>query len=243
MADELSGPYDTYLKTLTEWPNAIASSNQWFLWFDVASVPALRQNLDNQFYGLESNYGRGAGWNISDTTIDKLVDDQYHFLRYGCVFAKQVNLPSDSFDASNSGLEYSGWLPPATSSNRQKYNKLKITFVESHASFVDLVIRPWLVLSSYFGLVSRPDDSPKNVKCSFCDVIFLARTTSSSRSAEKHPVGRKVYRFRNIVPISIDGEQYSYLSDDLKTTSVEFVYDQYYIREAQTPSYVDYIRT
>lgn len=239
MADELSGPYDSYLRTLTEWPNAVASSNQWFLWFDVANVPALQENLNNQLYNFEANYGRGSGWSIDDETVDKLTDGEYHFRqRIGCVFAKQVNLPSDGFDASNNGLDYGGWLPPATSSNRQKYNKLKVTFMENNASFVDFVIKPWMILSSQYGLVSRPDNSPKNVKCSFCDVIFLARTQSKAPQ-----VGRKTYRFKNIVPVSIDGEQYSYLSDDLKTTSVEFVYDQYYVRDTHTPFYLDYVRS
>jgi hypothetical protein len=49
------------------------------------------------------------------------------------------------------------------------------------------------------------------------------------------PAVRKIYRFTNLVPVSIQGEQYSYMTDDMKYTSVDFVYDQYYIQDANTP--------
>jgi hypothetical protein len=92
-----------------------------------------------------------------------------------------------------------------------------------------------MVLASYNGLMSRREDSYRNVKCSWCDINFLAKTRSGNDQ-----IIRKTYRFNNLVPVSIDGEQYSYMSDDMKYTSVEFVYDQYYIRDTQTPAYLDY---
>jgi hypothetical protein len=237
MADELSSPYENYLRTLSEWPTALGSSNQWFLWFDIASVNALKNKLSETLYKFEGNFGLGEGWYVNDETISKLTDYEYHFKKnVGCVFAKQVNLPTESFEAGNDGLSYGGWLPPATSNTRTKYNKLSVTFLETNASFVDFVIKPWLVLASYYGMMSRRQDSEKNIKCTFCDVHFLARTGS------KNPQdSRKSYRFQNIVPISINGEQYSYLSDDMKTTSVDFVYDQYYVRD--THSYANLERT
>jgi hypothetical protein len=230
MADELSGPYDYYLKTLSDWPTALGSSNQWFLWFDIANVNSLVNELNTKLRTLEGNFGT-SGWGIEDDTVLKLIDGQYHFKdRIGCVFAKQVNLPSDGFDAGNEGLSYGGWMPPATANTRTKYQKLRVTFLETNASFVDFVIKPWLVLCSYYGLLSRRNNSNKNVRCGYCDVNFLGRT----RATQKQDY-RKTYRFHNIVPVSIDSEQYSYMSDDMKTVSVDFVYDQYYIRDKDTP--------
>jgi len=149
MADELSSPYENYLRTLSEWPTALGSSNQWFLWFDIASVNALKNKLSETLYKFEGNFGLGEGWYVNDETISKLTDYEYHFKKnVGCVFAKQVNLPTESFEAGNDGLSYGGWLPPATSNTRTKYNKLSVTFLETNASFVDFVIKPWLVLAS-----------------------------------------------------------------------------------------------
>lgn len=230
MSSILPRPYESYLNTLSEWPTALGSSNQWFLWFDIKNVVALTDNLNELLYKAEGNFGRESGWSINENSVLKLIDGEYHFNdKIGCVFAKQVNLPSDGFEAGNEGLTYAGYMPPATSNTRQKYNKLRVTFLETNASFVDFVLKPWMILCSYYGLMSRRYDSKKNIRCSYCDVNFLART-----KPQQEQDYRKIYRFQNIVPISIEGEQYSYLSDDMKTVSVEFIYDQYYIRDADT---------
>jgi hypothetical protein len=243
MADELSdsnesGPYDSYLKTLASWPTSVASSSHWFLQFDIAGIPALFDSVTERLNNFEGNFGKHSGWDITDDTILKLTDWELNLKnRIGCVLARQVNLPSDSFDAGNTGVDFAGWGAPATANTRSKYNKLKITFLETNASFVDFVIKPWLVLASYNGLMSRQYDSYRNVKCAWCDVNLLAKIGAGKRQAL-----RKTYRFNNIVPVSIDGEQYSYMSDDMKYTSVDFVYDQYYIRDTHTPLYLNNTR-
>lgn len=227
-----SGPYETYAQLLSEWPTAIASASQWFMWFDLSQIRLLSTNLQQKLQNKESLLGP-AGWQLSDNTVKTLTDWKLQLNAnqlMGCVFAKQVNLPGDGFEAGNNGLEYGGYTAPATSNARTKYSKLNITFVENNASFVDFVIKPWLILSSYYGLVSRPFDSVKNVKCPWCDICFLTRVDPFSP-----PAIRKVYRFTNLVPVAIQGDQYSYMSDDMKYTSVDFVYDQYYIQEAETP--------
>lgn len=227
-----SGPYETYAQLLSEWPTAIASASQWFMWFDLSQIRLLSSNLEQKLQQKESVLGP-AGWQLSDGTVKTLTNWRLQLNAnqlMGCIFAKQVNLPGDGFEAGNNGLEYGGYTAPATSNTRSKYSKLNITFVESNASFVDLVIKPWLILSSYYGLVSRPIDSIKNVKCPWCDICFLSRVDPFTA-----PAVRKVYRFTNLVPVAIQGEQYSYMSDDMKYTSVDFVYDQYYIQEAETP--------
>lgn len=228
-----SGPYETYAQLLSEWPTSLASASQWLIWFDLSQIPLLKNNVQKALQQKESVLGP-AGWQISKKTVDTLTDSRLMLNAnqvMGCVFAKQVNLPQDSFEAGNNGLDYSGYTAPATSGSRGKYPKLNITFMESNASFVDFVIKPWMVLSSYYGLVARLPDSQKNVKCTWCDVCLLART-----GVGNPPVIRKVYRFTNLVPINIQGEQYSYMSDDMKYSAVDFVYDQYYVRDADTPS-------
>jgi hypothetical protein len=237
MASEDPYPYENYFKSLAAWPTALASASQWWLIFDIDSVPALQGDVTKRLNAIESNFGQ-AGWHVKQDTVTKLVDWEYNNqYGVGCVFARQVNLPSDGIDAGNTGLEYGGFLPPATSNTRTKYSKLRITFLETNASFVDLVIRPWMVLSSYYGLISRDFDSVKNVKCSYCDVNLMARVGSGNKQEI-----RKTYRFNNIVPVGIDGEQYSYMADDMKYTSVDFVYDQYYVRDQSTPNLLNLTR-
>jgi hypothetical protein len=228
----MARPYENYLKSLASWPSALASASQWWMMFDIDSVPALQQDLTKRLNAFENNFGANGGWHVDGQSVSKLTDGEYNYQDgIGCVFARQVNLPTDGIEAGNTGLDYGGFLPPATSNTRNKYSKLRVTFLETNASFVDLVIRPWLILTSYYGLISRESDSPKNVKCSWCDVYLMARVGSGLKQEI-----RKIYRFNNIAPVSIDGEQYSYMADDMKYTSVDFVYDQYYVRDAETPN-------
>ena len=231
METPTKGPYESYSALLSKWPTAIASASQWLIWFPIDTINALTQNLQQTLSDKESLIGAG-GWQINKETVNTLIDWKVQMNAnqiMGCVFAKQVNLPGDGFDAGNNGLEYAGYTAPATSNIRSKYSKLNITFVETNASFVDFVIKPWLILSSYYGMVARSPESPKNVKCSWCDVCMLARSGVGSP-----PSIRKIYRFTNLVPVNIQGEQYSYMTDDMKYSQVDFVYDQYYIRDADT---------
>jgi hypothetical protein len=151
----------------------------------------------------------------------------------GCVFARQVNLPSENIEAGNLGLEYGGFLPPATADRRQKYEPLKVTMLETNASFLDFIIRPWIIMVGYNGLIARSNDSPKRVKCDI-DVVFYSRTGYGS------PMGiRKVYRFTNAAPIAINGEQYSYMEEGMRYTDVSFVYDKYAVLDGNSRSFIN----
>lgn len=232
----MARPYESYLQSLGKWPSALGSASQWYLEFDITSVEPLFKDLTILLNQYEGNFGSSGGWQVDTETVIKLTDWEYHTeAGIGCVFARQVNLPNDGLEAGNTGLDYGGFLPPATTNTRNKYSKLRITFLETNASFVDLVIRPWMVLTSYYGLIARDfDRSDKNVKCSYLDVNLMARTGAGNPLAI-----RKKYRFSGIAPVAIDGEQYSYMADDMKYTSVDFVYDQYYVRDANTPSLLE----
>jgi hypothetical protein len=63
---------------------------------------------------------------------------------------------------------------------------------------------------------------------------MLAKTGAGNR-----PGIRKIYRFQNIAPVSIDGETYSYMQDGLKYSDVSFVYDSYFVLDADTPDLIN----
>jgi hypothetical protein len=225
-------PYSYYLDLLGSWPTGIALASQWFLYFDFNSIGALSNNFQTVLRTQESQ----AGWEYDVNSTKYLLDGSLQWQTNnltGCVFTRQVNLPNETINASNEGLKYGGFLPPATSSNREKYQSLGVTFLETNASFLDLIIRPWIISVGYYGLVARGPQSPKNVKCNFADVVMLAKTGSYS------PMGiRKIYRFYNIAPISIQGETYSYAEEGLKYSEVKFVYDRYAISDGNTGTFI-----
>jgi hypothetical protein len=226
-----NSPYSYYLSLLGKWSTNVALASQWFIYFDFSSVNALNSNITGELRDRESNFRRD-GWSISNTSIGHLLDGGLQYADQnltGCVFARQVNLPSEKIDAGNNGLDYGGFQAPATASNRQKYQSLTVTFLETNASFLDLIIRPWVVSVGYNGLVARASDSPRAVKCRFADVIMLAKS-----GAKRPMLIRKLYRFYNLAPISIDGEEYSYAQDGLKYSNVTFAYDGYFVQDVDS---------
>jgi len=224
-------PYDYYLDLLGRWPTSLALASQWMLMINFDSVTDLFANIQTAIRRREQTI-----WSYDRTVTAYLLDGGLQARTNnmtGCVFARQVNLPSENIEAGNLGLEYGGFLPPATADRRQKYEPLKVTMLETNASFLDFIIRPWIIMVGYNGLIARSNDSPKRVKCDI-DVVFYSRTGYGS------PMGiRKVYRFTNAAPIAINGEQYSYMEEGMRYTDVSFVYDKYAVLDGNSRSFIN----
>jgi len=230
---EETSPYSYYLGLLGKWPTGIALPSQWFIYFDFSSVNALMSNLQGVLNSNETD----SNWGYDGTVTSTLLDGKLQYTTnslMGCAFARQVKLPSEEIHAGNEGLEYAGFLPPATSSNRTKYNKLSVTMVETNASFIDLILRPWTIAVGYNGLVARNKKSPRYVKCNKVDVVMLAKTGAYSSMGI-----RKIYSFYNVAPVTVPSEEYSYMEDGLRVSDVEFVYDYYSIDDGQTAQLIN----
>lgn len=226
-----TSPYNFYLDILTKWPSTIALASQWFAYFDLASVNALQGDLANAVRSYDAG-GDNSSWEISQTTIKQLQRGEFQTATenlVGCVFIRQVQTPAEIITASNQGLSYGGYQAPATVSARNPYPKFTAVFTETNASFIDLVLRPWSILVGYNGLIARTTNSPKNVKCRYADVVSLAKTGANSPMAI-----RKIFRFYNIAPISVQGITNSYASEGLMYTNVDFVYDRYAVFDAES---------
>ena len=226
-----SSPYSYYLDLLGKWPTNIALVSQWLVYFSFGPVSrngGLMSNIQRNLNSIE----REAEWAYNPNVTSYLLDGSLQAATdnmMGCVFARQVDLPSENISAGNEGLSYGGYLPPATSSHRSKYEPLGITMLETNASFLDLVLRPWAISVGYYGLVARPKNSPKYVKADFADVVMFSKTGANIPMAP-----RKIYRFYNIAPINIPSETYSYAEESLRYSNVKFVYDRYSVLDGDT---------
>jgi hypothetical protein len=226
-------PYAYYLDLLGKWPTGIALASQWFLYFDFSSVNSLMSNLQ----GVLNDREYDSHWGYDPNATRYLLDGSLQYSTnnlFGCAFAREVKLPREEIVAGNEGLEYGGFQAPATSNNRTKYGRLSITMMETNASFIDLILRPWTIAVGYNGLVARQPNSPKYVKCNFVDVVMMAKTGVGS------PMGiRKMYRFYNVAPVSIPQESYSYMEEGLRVSDVEFVYDNYAVFDGGTGEFIN----
>jgi hypothetical protein len=223
--------YDYYLSLLGTWPTNLAMASQWFLQFTgITDINVLSSNFSN----LLNTYENSAGWSYDPSTSYSLLSQTFQYTgNIGCAWAREVDLPGENINASHEGLDYGGYQAPATSNTRTKYKPLSITMLETNASFIDLILRPWAISVGYNGLVARDKGSEKYVKCGQLDVIMLAKTGYGSPMAP-----RKVYSFSNVAPITIPPESYSYMEDGLRTSPIEFVYDSYWVSDASTGSLI-----
>lgn len=226
------GPYDYYLGLLSQWPTSIALVSQWLVAIYFDDVNPLLANISNSLKGREQK----SEWSYNGEVINLLTDGSLQnnvSQMMGCVFSRQVTLPSETIDVANQGLEYGGFLPPATANTRGKYEPLSIQMLETNASFLDFVIRPWTIMVGYNGLVARAPGSPKNVKAAAIDVVMYGKIGAGV------PLGiRKIYRFKNCAPINIGSETYSYTEEGLRTNDVKFAYDTYGVLDGNSGDFI-----
>jgi hypothetical protein len=220
--------YEYFFQALGDWGSAIPLEGQWFVYFDLESVNALKKDVGEAIRVYDSS----PDWQLGNGIVSQLKKSLYNppiEKLIGCVFARQVILPGETINTSNDSLKYGGYLGPVTSSNRESYNKLSIVFNETNASFIDFILRPWTILVGYNGLIARGPNSPKNVKCKSVELVYLAKTGMNSPMAK-----RKIISFYNVVPVSIESSMNTYSADGLTYAKVDFAYDYYSVKEADS---------
>ena len=118
----------------------------------------------------------------------------------GCLFAQGCQIPQESMGYKRAEVNQSrGFIPGLVSEQRNQFNPLVLEFRETNISFVDLVLRPWIVLASHYGLVTYPpEDVNKNIK-THIDIYQLAL----ANAREMGHVIRKKFSFYNCVPFQI----------------------------------------
>jgi hypothetical protein len=225
-------PYAYYLDLLGKCPTAIALASQWFVLIDFRGVNSLLGNLQYVLGDRESK----SDWQYDQSVTKYLLDGSLQSSTgnlMGCAFARSVRLPGETVDAGHQGLDYGGFQAPATSNGRKSYEKLEITMIETNTSFLDLVLRPWTVMTGYNGLIARAPSSEKYVKSNFIKVYMMAKTGAYSNMAI-----RKEYTFNNVAPVRIPSEEYSYSEEGLRVSTVEFVYDNYFVSDASSSNLI-----
>lgn len=229
--------YEYFFQILGDWGSSIPLESQWFAYFDLQGVPALKGDVGNAIKFFDSS----PQWKIGSTIVEQLKKDLYNppiESLLGCVFARQVLLPGETINSSTSDLKYGGYLGPVTTSNREGYNKFSITFNETNASFVDFLMRPWTILVGYNGLIARSKGSSKNVRCPMVKIVYLGKTGARSPMTK-----RKIITFYNVAPVSIEDSASTYAADGLSYNKVDFVYDYYDVSEGDSPDFFKSIVT
>ena len=215
---------DHFLRMLSTWSGSIPNQFQFLVLIDYFP-PAVSTELLHNYepVGEGDKIGNNIDKNVSVTT--GMMNQRIA----GCVFAQGVNIPGEAV-----GYKYSkipngrGFLGGVGADVRADFQPLTIQFLETNTSFIDFVIRPWIILGSHLGLVARPGDipeegaiDPNNIKTNIT-VIQLAKTYQ-----KRSPVQRKVWRFYNCVPHQMDAQELVTNASEAKIFNTQWYYTNY----------------
>ena len=169
-------------------------------------------------------------WDI-DKAIDETLISDYQSTK-GCMFAQAVQLPGESVVANPEGLQQNGFLRTYVGGGRDPYAAMQIVFLDTNVSFVDNVIRPWVIATGHLGLIARSGD--KDYRCNI-SVYKLGVTESGFPNKNNYPYVAQKYTFYGACPVSVSGEEYNYTQTSTPVNrETTFIYHYYTIETGQT---------
>jgi len=215
---------DYFLVQMESWFTAIPMSTQWIIVID-RYPPALTSSL---IQGLERVDGSRKGWDIS---VAKTILTNYTLQKViGCLFASSCTIPPEEYTPESATVANNrGFLPGILGGSRDTNPPiLQIDFRETNTSFVDFVVKPWVILGAHYGMVARPNDvgtrkDRKNMKCN----MTLINYTRSLANISMIP--RKVYNFYNCMPYSVNAYSQQQTSEEVTNISTRWTYSNYTI--------------
>ena len=239
-----------FFKNLGTWEGSIPLQHLWVVKFYFTN--SFKTNFNSWFDKIISQ-GENLPWsqfdmgNINDIINDNSLQGENlasSDIITGCYFARSVSLPGERTDMINPSIPGAGGLFFNNVLNkRQAPANLQVSFMETNASFVDLFIRPWSILSSYTGSVGRVDNLKVDVEAIFYSknnivnynkpaannarpIVFKKPIILDSHE-EIQVVPRKRFYFKSVLPVSTNSQEYTQTGESLQIRPVDFMYDSY----------------
>lgn len=211
----------------------IPLDSQWALF--IHDFPSVIQRISEFETTTSTVGGQGNGdWNLSERQYRALTSTPVqNSVPMGCYFVDSVSVPGESFSLQAADLtNNNGFLEGSVAGKRTDMASRNFTtnFRETDLDFIEGIIRPWIIMSSYYGLFAYSNTNLR-VKIPRIQVInfskakaFPRQFTSSGRlitdadasspgvsdpSNLSRPV-RKIYNFYGCVPRSVDDKRLSY---------------------------------
>lgn len=215
--------------------------------------------LDNFLSNFETAIPRGAQWLLYFEGIENIVDVVLETLKEreptrwfidelakkigqnpiiqrdkGCLFAQAVEIPGESTIVNPEGVQMNGFLRTTVGGGRTEYSSgIRIGFLETNYSFVDTVIRPWVITTGHLGLIARTNPK-EQYRCNLFVIKLgvkegpIINKDGSLKTPGSAPIPLQKYKFFNVCPVSITGEEYNFspaTGPVIRETT--FIYDYY----------------
>jgi hypothetical protein len=214
----INSPVLNFLNLLGEWDYNVPLTTQW--------VVSITPDAGNGLFSIIRDYIRidAHDFYISPSIQSRLLNErvQPKFDGIGLYFAQSVNLPQESFSTASIGVDgMGGYLKGMAATDRLDMGgrNFKIDFLETNLDFVAGLIRPWIITASYKGLINL--GTSNSIKCSIEIKEFTNNKVGERKSL------RKFHKFLGCVPISVNERTLKYDSEEIKTNSVNWVFEKY----------------
>lgn len=195
------------------------SADQQFL-----PIPAIKRACSSGGIDGPSQVFEPMPWNIDHAMKSLLISDYFDIK--GCLFVQDVNLPSESMTANPEGLQMNGFMRTYSGAGRDANLPLRISFLETNVSFVDNIIRPWVITTGHLGLIARKGDL--NYRCN----ITVRKFGILRPDFAPFEICR--WKFFGACPVEVLGEECTYIASTSPTLrAATFIYHYYKFESSQ----------
>lgn len=149
----------------------------------------------------------------------------------GFLFAQAVSVPGEQTITNPEGIQKNQFIQTTTGDGRSAYGSslLNVVFLETNVSFVENVIRPWVVTTGRLGMVARSGKDQYRQDISVYKIGVLTPSTP--------PFVLMKYTFYGTCPVSVEAEEFNYSpTTGPIQRSVSFLYRYYDITTYNNPA-------
>jgi hypothetical protein len=214
MPNEHTGQIPFFLNDFLQHPaSMIPKGAQWVVQFDdIPSkiFPAIEMALRNE----------PEQWMIEKAF--SLLNANHYQTTKGCMFAQAIDIPGESMVAAVEGTTTNNLIRGYVGQGRNAYPEMRMTFLDTNVSFVDNVIRPWVIATARWGLVAR--SGVQNYRTNLTCYRF-----GVTRAGDPPSVLSKII-FKDLCAISCSNEEFNYApTNSAKEREAKFIYSHYTI--------------
>ena len=201
---------------LTTPAGSLPKGAQWLVYFEDLQtniLPGIKSALEMEF----------KTWQIERAT-QAITDDLFQ-KQQGCVFCQAIGLPGEDLTVNPAGnINTNSLMRSYVGEGRTQWPVMRMSFMDTHISFVDSFLRAWVIATGNHGLIARDrggvDSYRTDVKCHKLGTI----------SADKPPNILATYTFYDICCVSVNEEEYTYEAvTTFPKREAKFLYNHYSI--------------
>jgi len=210
--------------------SSIPKGAQWAVSFEQGTTGGL---YDTIFKAIQLAYkyepsSSAAEWNTLEAA-KAIMTPEYQRSR-GCLFCQAIGLPGDSQTPIVEGsIKSNAFVRSYVGAGREDFPVLRMTFLDTHVSFVDSFLRGWALATSNFGMIARDKKDARNYRTDL--VCYKFGITPEG------PVIIQAMTFKDICCIGVSEEEYTYNPASAPVLrEARFIYNSYSVNTVSNNS-------